>query len=206
MAQQINLFDPRFAPQRLPFGSRHALLASLGALALALLASLALQWAARDSVLQAQALEQRLGAQRAPVPAKGQAAADQQAEGGAEISALRQLEASQRRLRAALDAGAAGAREGHADYLVALARQASAALWITGFSVSDNGEAITLEGRMAEPSVLADYLRRLNAEPRFKGRPFAQLNLASVEAGVNGAAQGFTEFVLRSRASGEVKP
>lgn len=240
MAQQINLFDSRFAPQKLPFGSRQALLAALCAMALALLASLALQWAARDSALQAQVLEQRLAVQRVPVQVKGNLAGPNHAatsgstnassngrangpttgsandpaidpamdrsDSGDEVSRLRQLEAGQRRIRAALDGGAAGARDGHAQYLVALARQASGALWITGFAVSDNGQAITLEGRMTEPSVLADYLRRLNAEPRFKGRPFAQLSLTSVEAGVNGAAHGFTEFVLRSRASGENKP
>ena len=98
---------------------------------------------------------------------------------------------------AALAAGLAGAHEGHADYLVALARRASASLWITGFAVSEDGTAIELEGRMTDATVLTDYLRSLNAEPRFKGRPFAQLSLKAVD----GAGGVYTEFALRSVAS-----
>ena len=80
--------------------------------------------------------------------------------------------------------------------LLALARQASGQLWITGLGVSDDGAAIDLEGRMTDSSVLTDYLRRLNAEPRFNGRPFAQLTLRGVDS--NGAALPYTEFALRS--------
>jgi hypothetical protein len=69
-------------------------------------------------------------------------------------------------------------------------------VWITGLAVSDDGSAIDLEGRMTDSSMLADYLRRLNDEPRFKGRPFAQLTLKS--AGGNGERLPYTEFVLRS--------
>ena len=56
--------------------------------------------------------------------------------------------------------------------------------------------AIDLEGRMTDSSVLTDYLRRLNDEPRFRGRPFAQLTLKS--AGSNGERLPWTEFALRS--------
>ena len=108
------------------------------------------------------------------------------------------MDGNQRRIRTALEGGAAGGREGHADYLLALARQASGAVWITGFSVSDDGSAVELEGRMSDTAQLTDYLRRLNAEPRFKGRPFAQLNLKASDA--NGASLPHTEFALRSSA------
>jgi len=123
---------------------------------------------------------------------------------GGELAQLQQLETAQRRVRAALEAGAAGNREGHADYLTALGRQATGSLWITGFSVSDDGAAIDLEGRMTDANVLADYLRRLNAEPRFKGRPFAQLSLRGTDT--NGSALPYTEFALRSSAVNPSKP
>jgi hypothetical protein len=44
--------------------------------------------------------------------------------------------------------------------------------------------------------VLADYLRRLNEEARFRGRPFDQLTLKSANS--NGERLPYTEFVLRS--------
>jgi len=195
MTQQLNLFDARFARQRLRFSARHGLMAMAGVLALSVLGGGALRWAAGQATVKADT------AQAAMAPLRAQVAALAASGGGvaaSELQRLQSVEAGQRRIRAALEAGAAGAREGHADYLLALARQASAALWITGFAVSDDGSAIDLEGRMTEPAVLTDYLRRLNAEPRFKGRPFAQLNLKASDA--NGAALPYTEFALRSVA------
>jgi hypothetical protein len=53
---------------------------------------------------------------------------------------------------------------------------------------------------MLDASVLPDYLRRLNAEARFKGRSFAQLEIRSVPA-PGEAPSPYPEFVLRSTAS-----
>jgi hypothetical protein len=64
--------------------------------------------------------------------------------------------------------------------------------------VSEDGSAVDLDGRMTDTAQFTDYLRRLNAEPRFKGRPFAQLNLKATDA--SGAALPYTEFSLRSSA------
>lgn len=82
---------------------------------------------------------------------------------------------------------------------MALARQASGALWISGFAVSDDGAAIDLEGRRTDSALLAEHLRRLGAEPRFKGRPFAQLDLRSTDA--SGGALPCSGFALRSQAA-----
>jgi hypothetical protein len=141
-----------------------------------------------------------LGAQMAPLRAQRQAVMASGPGGvGQELAQLRALDAGQRRTVAALESGLAGARDGPADYLVALARQASATLWITGFAVSDDGSAVELDGRMTDAAAFTDYLRSLNAEPRFKGRPFAQLSLKSVDS--SGASLPYTEFALRSNAT-----
>ena len=195
MAQQLNLFDARFAPARLRFSARQGLLAMAGALLLCWGAAQGLHWAADQAQADAQMAQAGMTGLRSQVTTLAQASGTGPA---GELDRLRTLDASQRRVRAALEAGAAGVREGHADALVALARQASNQLWLTGFSVSEDGNAIVLEGRMTDTNVLADYLRRLNAEPRFKGRPFAQLELKSVDA--TGAAGPYTEFALRSAA------
>jgi Tfp pilus assembly protein PilN len=193
--QQLNLYDARFSPQSLRFSARHGLWAVAAVLALSVLGTQGLRLAASQAgnvARQADAATQPLAVQVAALGASAAGGA------GAELQQLQALEAGQRRIRSALEAGAAGAREGHADYLVALARQASGSLWLTGFAVSEDGAAIELEGRMTDTAVLTDYLRRLNAEPRFKGRPFAQLNLKSSDG--NGVALPYTEFSLRSTA------
>ncbi len=193
MTQQLNLFDPRFAPTRQLFSARHASLALAGLLVLSWCVAQGLHWAADRAQADAQAIQAGMAPLRAQVGTLG---AQRDAGAVAELARLQAADAIQRRVRAALDAGAAGGREGHAEVLLALARQASGQLWITGLGVSDDGAAIDLEGRMTDSSVLTDYLRRLNAEPRFNGRPFAQLTLRGVDS--NGAALPFTEFALRS--------
>ena len=196
MAQQLNLFDARFAPQALRFSARQGLLALALLLALSVAGSQGLRWAASRASVQTQTISASLAALRAQQqarPASAPVSVD------AELAQLRLRDAGQRRIGAALDAGLAGAREGHADYLLALARKASPALWITGFSVADGGQTIELEGRMIDAAVLTDYLRSLNAEPRFKGRPFAQLSLRAVDN--PGTGVPYTEFALRSSAN-----
>jgi len=197
MAQQLNLFDARFAPQRLRFSALHGGLVLAGVLVAGWAGAQALHWAADSARAEAQALQAAAAPLRAQV---AQLQAARSAGPDAELARLRALDASQRRVRAALDAGAAGVRDGHAGLLMALARQASGQLWITGLAVSDDGQAIDLEGRMTDSSVLADYLRRLNDEPRFKGRPFAQLTLKA--AGNGGERLPYTEFSLRSAPAG----
>jgi Tfp pilus assembly protein PilN len=195
MTQQLNLLDPRFAPRSLRFSAQQGLLAVGAALLLSMLAAGGLRWAGERAVAAGHQADTEQAPLRARVAALGASAGGG---AGAELQQLQTLDAGQRRIRAALEGGAAGVREGHADYLLALARQASGAVWITGFSVSDDGSAIELEGRMTDTAQLTDYLRRLNAEPRFKGRPFAQLNLKAGDA--NGGAMPHTEFALRSTA------
>jgi Tfp pilus assembly protein PilN len=197
MAQQLNLFDPRFAPRTLRFSAQQGLLAVAGALLLTLLASGGLRWASDQAAAAGRQAEADQAPLRAKLAALG-AGASTSIGAGSELLQLRAMDAGQRRIRGALEGGAAGVREGHADYLLALARQASGTVWITGFSVSDDGNAIELDGRMTDTAQFTDYLRRLNAEPRFKGRPFAQLNLRATDA--SGAALPYTEFSLRSSA------
>ena len=195
MAQQLNLLDARFSPQPKRYSARQGLRAMAVVLVFCAAGTQTLRWSTGRALAESRALERQM----APLKAQRQilgAAANPAPE--AELAQLRQLEAGHRRIAAALDGGVAGTREGHADYLEALARRASAALWITGFAVAEDGGAIELTGRMADASVLTDYLRSLNAEPRFKGRPFAQLSLKSVDK--NGVALPYTEFALLSRA------
>ena len=196
MVQQLNLLDTRFAPQPQRYSARQGLLAMGLVLALSVAGTQALRW----SSSRAQAENRELALQLTPLKAQRQAlGAATQLAPETELAQLRVLEASHRRIAAALDAGVAGAREGHADYLEALARRASASLWITGFALAEDGGDIELTGRMADASVLTDYLRSLNAEPRFKGRPFAQLSLKSIDK--LGQALPYTEFALLSRAA-----
>ena len=228
MAQQLNLFDARFAPQPQRFSARQGALAMLAMLATSGVAAGGLRWAAARAADESRDIER----QTAPLRSQRQALAENTQDrspdatdmagkakprtsaSGAllgarsvpaqELAQLRAMDAGQRRITTALNAGIAGASEGHAEYLEALARRASPMLWITGFSMADDGSSIELAGRMTDASAITDYLRSLNAEPRFKGRPFAQLSLKSVDSAGSGAA--YTEFLLLSKSTHAVTP
>jgi len=198
--QQLNLNDPRFTPQALPVSARHTLLAASLLASLLLLAATGLQLASARSSTEAR----RIDAELAPLRSALLKNSGARSEPDPELPDLKALEASQRRIRSALLAGIAGSLEGHAGYLAALGRQAPGGVWITGFAVSEDGSALDLEGRMLDTAQFTDYLRRLNNEPRFKGRPFGQLSLQVNDGGQRPAALGaptITDFVLRS-ASG----
>lgn len=190
MTQHLNLLDAGLRPRRDRFGALPLALAVLSVFVATAMLAAALQW---------QAARWQAGATLAPVAAAPPPAARADALRDAELEAarLRALRQQQLRLREALASGAAGSTEGYADWLRALARQAQGSLWITAFAVSAEGGTLELEGRMTDAAALPAYLRRLNTEPRFHGRPFAQLNIRSVGEGAGDGLQ-VAEFQLRS--------
>lgn len=194
MTQQINLYHDGLRAQRERWRAQHGLWA-VGATLLAgwLLAS-ALDAASARRSAEALRVEQAVLAAREQIKTTSDAVAAPAAE--AELARLRALDAGQRRVQATLQSQVAGRAEGYTPYLLALSRQAHPSLWITGFGVSADGNALEIDGRMTDVSVLPDYLRRLTAEPQFKGRSFAQLKLKAADAQGGGS---FTEFALRSQ-------
>ena len=207
MPQQLNLLDASFQHPRELLGSAAGLLALAATLGASLALTLGLHVKSAQALVDAkgfevqlEALHERAGDPQRPTPSLLVA----------ELTRLRAVEAGQLRITAALDSGQAGVTRGYSDFLLALSRQAVAQLWLTSFSVGADGQALELGGRMADPGQLADYLRRLSAEPMFKGRDFAQLNLKTL-GGADGATAStgtdpapasrvpvVTEFVLRT--------
>ena len=200
MPQQINLLDASLKGRREPFRSSDAAFAIVAVVGLAVAAAVGLQQATAHDIEATLALERQLTTlQTASAAVSGPAAPSR---GAAELQRLRQFEASQRQVRAALDSGTAGRTQGYAEYFLALSRQARPALWITGFGVAADGVALELQGRMTDPRQLPGYLHQLNGEPLFKGREFAQLSLKALDAGTASSGTGSTtEFALRADLS-----
>lgn len=105
---------------------------------------------------------------------------------------------------AALEQGGVGSSAGFASYLRAFARHTSDGLWLTGFTIGEGGRDMEIRGRMLQPALLPDYIRRLNSEAAFRGRSFAALDMRRGEAD-KGRPQAGTprplEFVLTSNAA-----
>jgi len=194
MVQQLNLYRPSLRPQRQRFDAQTALLLLVVATLLCLGAGLALQQLtlrsqARSAALNAQLLQAEQGLQ-------AQRTAAQSSPMQAELQRLQSAEQAQQRLAQTVVSGRAGSLEGPAELLQALARQAQSTVWITGLTVNAEDQSLELRGRMIEASQLPGYLRRLEQEPRFKGRVFAKLQLQSLELPQSGGT--VTEFTLQS--------
>ena len=93
MAQQLNLFDARFAPARLRFSARQGLLAMAGALLLCWGAAQGLHWAADQAQADAQMAQAGMTGLRSQVTTLAQASGTGPA---GELDRLRTLDASQR--------------------------------------------------------------------------------------------------------------
>jgi hypothetical protein len=200
MPQHINLIDANLLPRRERFASAGAALVMGATLAVSIALALGLNAMSAQATAEAAASEQALAALQARVATVGTA---QPSRPAAELARLRAVEAGQRRIRTALDAGQAGGVQGYSEYLLALSRQTRGNLWLTAFSVAPDGRALELGGRMTDPRQLPDYLKRLNAEPLFKGREFAQLSLKAIEpasAIETGSGPTYAEFALRAAA------
>jgi Tfp pilus assembly protein PilN len=198
MAHPVNLLDAGFVVRRDTTGSTAAAAVVASALLLLGLAAAGLDVLGRRAAERAVALEQ--ATQALAVQPVAINTADQAAQ-AAEQQRLQAVEAAQQQLRHAIDTGLAGPQQHYSGYLLALSRQTRSGLWLTGFSVAADGRSLDLTGRMTDPAQLTDYLRRLNEEPLFKGREFAELSLkaASQDAGAVATDPDATEFALRSQ-------
>ncbi|MGY0193743.1 PilN domain-containing protein [Leptothrix sp. BB-4] len=200
--QHLNLLSADLRRQR-PWATWQQGVALLGLLALLCTASVpALMLMSRQERAEMAAMQAALSQQReqmqqhlAALP-QGDAAHDALS---ARWQQLRLQDATRQQVRQVIAGGSAGRAGGHAELLMALARQADPAVWLTGVTVGPDGQSIELVGRMADPAAMPGYLERLRREPLLQGRAFAQLQLRRLAAeGADPEAAGLTEFVLRS--------
>lgn len=206
MRQQINLHNPAFRRQRDRLDARAAGGSLAAAALLCALGGAWLSWVAEPAdAAERQAQEQASRDEQNHLADLKQQLATRRHAVEAELRRVQGIEQAIARVQGALTGGSLGeAPVAYSAYFEALANQRHAALWITGFSVSADGRALELRGQALDAAALPDYLGRLNEEPVFRGRRFAQMTLGSVLP--EGAAEGsapVTEFVLRGGGSAD---
>lgn len=203
MTHHINLYDPALLRRREWLTAAHL---AFAAAAIFLVMLLWGSWARIDAAglgEQAAALDSQLkSAREQSVALAGQLAA-RKADPALELSvaAAKELLGVRRNIRDVLGQGVASAATGQADYLRGLARQTVTNLWLTEFSLGPEGARMEIHGRTLDPATLPEYIRRLNAEPAFRGRRFAALSVSLPEpvAGADGkpaARPPWHEFAL----------
>lgn len=210
MTHHINLYDPALLRRR-----EWLTAANLAFAAAAVFLAMLLwgAWARIDAAglgEQAATLENRLKAAREQSVALASQLATRRADPALELSvaAAQELLGVRRNIRDALGQGVASAATGQADYLRGLARQTVTNLWLTEFSIGPEGARMEIRGRTLDPATLPEYIRRLNAEPAFRGRRFAALSVSLPEmvAGTDGksaARPPWHEFALVPELDGK---
>lgn len=89
----------------------------------------------------------------------------------------------------------------YSGYLSGLARQSVPGLWLTEIRVTGNTGALSLKGRVTDPAMLPEYLKRLGRESALSGRKFTVMDLResgqiALTAG-NDQRVGYFDFTLR---------
>lgn len=87
---------------------------------------------------------------------------------------------------------------GYSKYFVAFARQHVSGVWLTGFSVADAGEDVTLNGRTANPELVPRFLQRLSQEEALNGVRFHVFQLQRPKKADKGESRGYVEFVVKT--------
>lgn len=200
MAYQINLYDPSLRLRR------EWLTATNLALAVAVLAAAIAAWGilerSRLGAIEREANtiateSKGLQDEVAEVARRNAGTADPRAD--AELNAAQTQLAERREVIEMLKRNIAPGAAGFAGGMRALARQTPSGLWLTAFSMNAGGEAIEVKGRMTDPVLLPEFIRRLNAESVFAGRSFAALQVNAGKpssGGSGGSAPSYHEFLL----------
>lgn len=199
MSQQINLFNPLFMRKEKYFSAR-TMLQSLGLIVLGLAAIYAYAW------WQHRALEGlAAGYGRQLAVQRGQFVS-LSAQGRSKLleAEVARLEADVRTRRAALDmmqGGGLGNTDGFSRYFAAFARHSMRGVWLTGFSVGDNGNVLSIRGRVLHPDLVPAYLKALNEEDVMRGRLVTELKLvardeSNARRGAGAGPARFVEFDL----------
>jgi len=201
MSQQINLFNPLFMRQEKYFSAR-TMLQSLVLIVLGLIIIYAYAlWQSNDLRHLAAGYGSQLAAQRDQFVALRSQGRSKLLE--AEVA---RLEADVRNRRGVLElvqGGGLGNTDGFARYFAAFARHPVRGVWLTGFSVGDNGNVLSIRGRVLHPDLVPAYLKALNEEDVMRGRLVTELKLVARDesevrrgAGATAGPARFVEFDL----------
>ncbi|MBK8065797.1 MAG: PilN domain-containing protein [Betaproteobacteria bacterium] len=203
MSQQINLYNPIFLKQEKHFSARTmlqatgvVLLGAAGVCAYAWYQVASIEGLAEDSRNSLKVQRDQLVKLGAQVASKGHSRAIE-----LEIERTRVQVNDRRALLASLQGGAQGGTEGFSRYLAAFARQTSRGVWLTGLSMSGNGQDLNVSGRALHADMLPGYLDALGKEDVMRGRQVIELKLSAhvQDAGKAPVQQGparYVEFTL----------
>lgn len=185
MSQQINLYRPVFRRQEKKFSATAMAQAGVAIVLGVVLIYGVMWWQLADmrgalrraeqqhvaANLRLQETAQRLGTR---VPKEGETDVVTRLE--REVAALRQAQQT-------LNRNQFVSKGGYSDYFLALARRNMNGLWLTGVTISDAGESLTLEGRTIDAVNVPRYVQNLAGERVLAGKEFEVFVISGEKSG-----------------------
>ncbi|MDP9109931.1 MAG: PilN domain-containing protein, partial [Pseudomonadota bacterium] len=178
MSQQINLYNPLFRRQKQLFSASNMLLAGL-VLAVGVLALYAYAWTVSHRIDQRaqDVAEQNRKAQADLVKATAQFGPRQPSKLlQEEVARMEQQSAAREQIVKLMGRGELGNTTGFSPYLLALARQTRAGVWITGLRVVGKASDLAIRGRALQPELVPLFIEQLKKEPILAGQTFSTLD------------------------------
>ncbi len=197
MSQQINLFQPAFRKEPQRFSATTLLYAcGIVLVFIALLYGVG-YWQLRGlqaELASAEGQHTALAARLEDVGRKFRARAKTQFL-DTEIKRLEALIAAKSSIKEILERGVFANTKGYSEYLLALARQHVAGVWLTGVAIVGAGERLTLKGRTTIPELVPQYMQRLANEQMLTGIEFQIFRMARPQEQASQRSPAFVEFL-----------
>lgn len=201
MSRQINLYNPALLKKRQLLSADSLAIAA----ALLLLAMVAWSTVVRIHAgrlgAESAPLEARLTAAREQVLALGKKMTDRHADPALqnELDAMSGMLVSRQTAMGVLERGLGRGATAYSAYLRGFARETPAGVWLTGFTVGEDGKGLEIRGRTTDPALVAEYIRRLAGDAAFAGRSFAAMQMGAgvrSEAAAAQSAPAYYDFTL----------
>jgi Tfp pilus assembly protein PilN len=177
VSQQINLFNPLFV-KRVKYFSVLTMLQSLAFLIVGLAAfygysleqEAALERQTADSLRESAFQKERLARLSA-----GYSPGASQKQAEEELRATESAIAAREALLRKIQSGTLEKTAGYSEYLRALARQIVNGVWITGVTIEEGSQNLTLTGKALQADLVPVFIGKLGAESALRGRTFDSL-------------------------------
>lgn len=181
--QQINLLNPALIKKTELLNPNNIALL-LGAMLLALLGY---AWMENQALSQLQQTREQVAKQLSSTEMQMTEMREIQAKKNDVAAQLKQIEALEQKITMqnemikAIGLNKTEQSQSYAEILKAFSRQSVDGLWITGLSIDQNTEVLSIQGRTLDANLLPTFIANLRKEAALKGKTFTDLSMQSNE-------------------------
>lgn len=96
-----------------------------------------------------------------------------------QIEQLKEKQAMQKEVITTVNQNKSAQGSSYAGLMLALSKQSIDGLWITGLSIDQNAQHLSISGRTLNADLVPKFIARLRSEPALKGKTFTDLSMQS---------------------------